>query len=147
MGKEKRNEVRALLERIGADDLCAALVGEGKNFELNEAGRYLLAYIAALERRIEQLETGLKETSRRWRIIMLERTNAVFMDDTGRIARMPLNVVALIGQRKPLDVEVKDHATTLLLIKDGEPIAEIPKSLVEQLPRICKEAQACLASS
>ncbi|HVY60991.1 MAG TPA: hypothetical protein VHF22_05025 [Planctomycetota bacterium] len=85
---------------------------------------------------IEQKYEVVRAAERTWRPMFQARTEVVFRNDAGDIAKLPADVARIIASKGAFDGDVISRATTVQFKNEGGVIAEIPKSLFVSLEKV-----------
>ncbi len=93
--------------------------------------------VRRLELAIETIEAQAKcarAAQERWRALLQAGTHVVFVNDAGETARIPAEIVRLIGEHMPIDVVVTEETEHVLFRQGGSLVAKVPKTLLVSLP-------------
>jgi hypothetical protein len=93
--------------------------------------------VRRLEQALETIEGQAKcarAAQERWRALLQAGTHVVFVNAAGDTARIPAEIVRLIGEHVPVDVVVTEATDHVLFRQGGSLVAKVPKTLLVSLP-------------
>tara|TARA_R110002072_G_scaffold28296_15_gene91108 strand:- start:2197 stop:2730 length:534 start_codon:yes stop_codon:yes gene_type:complete len=93
--------------------------------------------VRRLESAIETIEAQARcarAAQERWRALLHAGGDIVFVNMVGDTARIPSEIVDLIGRHAPVDVVVVEEAEHVAFKQGGRTVARVPKSLLVVLP-------------